>query len=597
MSKRIPTKGEPDCTGIGKWLGWIIFAIVVGACIAGAIKARGQGFLGAGGLLPASAENLPKIIPRPLTNAAPVVLPEDCDGDATPPVDTSDGLIISTTGSSGGSGTVGSPISLASALSGTATAVLTAPLNKRKLYMRGGTYTGRFNVNLLGVSGNPWIFLPYPGERPVLNQMSTANAVGVVTYHVTFLSPSAFLTFRGIEFTDKNYTPTNVDNSGQDDSEDAQSGSNAYHGGIKVDDADGITFENCVIHDQSGSGILTGSTDARNITIRGCLFYNIGISGNGKHHGLYLYNEFFAAPNNSRHIIDGNIFMNHAGYAIQLFGTSSGIPISGIYCSNNIIRDSAGQATFMKSAVTLWDGHSGAPPGQDIRFVGNVVSQLGTLQFLLLRDITNTLIFGNYFQLGAGQFLFRGTWSGCNFKTNTLVSAHTSGLETQSAIAASSLFDFNTYKMTDATPFNNNGAARTFAQWQSDTADEANSTWVAATNTGLTIKYVPNKLDTNLVYFAILNEANLSTVDIDLTPYWPAACGTYEIRNAGNHAGSTVSSGAWTGQSAITITMTGQTYAQPVPARSPTWVKSVNFFAGVARRIRAHPTAAEPTFP
>lgn len=376
---------------------------------------------------------------------------------------------------------------------------------------------------------------------------------------------------------------------GRNDSQDGSSG-NIYHGGVRVDNCTDITFENCVWHDQTGSGILTGSTDARNITMRGCLLYNIGIPGFGKHHGFYVFNKFYSAG--SRQIIDGNIFMHIAGYGIHAYSTGTGLPVSGIYCSNNIIRDSRGSATnLLKTPAILQDGHLNLP-GTDCRFVNNSISQLNAGQFFRLQNITSAIIHSNYFQMGAGQLLFMTNYTAASFKSNTVVSSHSVAINANADIAPWATynpdFNFNTYKLSDANPFSVNSGNNTFATWQSTTGDDANSTISTSTTTGLTIKYYPNRLDPNLVYFAIFNEASASTVDIDLSTFWPLACGTYEVRNAGNYKGALAASGAWTGQSAITITMTGQSYAQPIPARNPNWTESTTFFAGIAKRIPAH---------
>ena len=595
MSKRIPTKSEPDCTGIGRWFLWVIVAMVLGALAVTAFKAKGQGLLGAGALVVAGAQAIPTLLPQgPGTTSAPPVLPGDCSGDTTPPIDVSDGYVVSTTGVTAAAGTVANPLGLLKVLDGTDSTINGAPANRRKVYLRGGTYTGRFSVNLTGLSGNPWIFMPYPGERPVLNQNSTQNAVGVTTYHINFLSPSAFLTFRGIEFTDKDYVPNNTLGSGHDDSEDAQGGLNGYHGGIKVDDANDIVFENCVIHDQSGSGLLTGSTDSRNITIRGCLLYNIGVPGRNKHHGLYMFNRFYTFP--SRHVIDGNIFIHCVAWPVQAY--SSSYPVSGIYFTNNIFRDSGGT----KGAVTLWDDRPVGNYSTDVRFVNNSLSWLTSTHFFNFQNIITTgIINSNYFQMRAGNFLLRSNYTGVTVKSNVFVGSSATAIIASPTFASwatmNPAFDWNTYKFSDANPFSVNGGDNSFATWQSTTGDDANSTISTSTTTGLEIRYYPNQLDTNLVYFAIFNQASLASVDIDLTPFWPSACGTYSIKNAGNHQAAAVSSGAWTGQTAIAIAMNTQTYANPAHGLGPSWTESTTFFAGVARRIRANATAAETLFP
>jgi len=190
MSKRpiiAPRSIEADCTGLGRWLGWLIVAIVLGAFIAMATKSHGQGLLsGAAGGAAGP--------PRTIKVDAAVAPGSPCDDDITviPTLAQiqASGFIVaqahanwldasSVVGTAGGAGTVASPMTMKVVADYAIAALTGASATKHHIYLRGGTYTNKnLDMKLRGTLASPWIIEPYPGETVIFNMRSDLHTEG-----------------------------------------------------------------------------------------------------------------------------------------------------------------------------------------------------------------------------------------------------------------------------------------------------------------------------------------------------------------------------------------------------------------------------------
>jgi hypothetical protein len=186
----------------------------------------------------------------------------------------------------GGSGSIGSPWSLTTALtSGHGVA------GGDTIYLRGGTYrnpnTGSWAFawvsTISGSSRSPIIVRAYPGEHPVLDGLDTHNDDMLNVQ-------SSYVWYWGLEImsSDPNrLDPTNGDSYASGD---------YVHPGVCVTvnqdyNTTGNKFISCILHDGSG-GIASTGTQA-DVECYNCLFYNNGwvenYPGLRTHHGHNIY--------------------------------------------------------------------------------------------------------------------------------------------------------------------------------------------------------------------------------------------------------------------------------------------------------------------
>ena len=164
-------------------------------------------------------------------------------------------------------GTKESPWDLATALSGAKKIEPGATI-----WVRGGTYTGKFQVKLAGSEAAPIVVRAWPGERArILN-----SGIDVV-------EPSTYVWLRDLEIAGDGPVEkrkTQVKGSWPSDMPGT--------GGLTVHAGKGCKFINLVIHDNilGGVGWWVGSTDSE---MHGCLIYNNGWWAPDRTHGHCIY--------------------------------------------------------------------------------------------------------------------------------------------------------------------------------------------------------------------------------------------------------------------------------------------------------------------
>lgn len=256
------------------------------------------------------------------------------------------GWYVAPNGSSSGNGSMSSPWDLASVLSGRKTI---APGDT--VWVRGGTYRGRFVNYLNGTSSKQIVIRRYPGERATIDGDITVMG--------------SYVTFWGLEVMSSN--PLAVEALGLN---------------IK---SPGSKFINLVVHDANMSGMGVW-VEAPNAEVYGCLVYNNGTHPNLDHgiytqnqtgtklirdnvifnnwtYGLHVYTSTPGYLNNFT--IDGNIAFNNGstgawGTAPDMLVTGSSVLATGIRVTNNM--------TYRRN-----DGDRTARlgPGQDLTLTGN----------------------------------------------------------------------------------------------------------------------------------------------------------------------------------------------------------------------------------
>ncbi len=186
------------------------------------------------------------------------------------------GKYVAPNGTSGGSGTIDSPLDLRTALGGGRV----SPGDT--VWVRGGTYRGDFVNSLNGTSAARITVRAVPGERATIDG------------HLIVLGSN--VTFWGIEVMSS--TPTS---------------SGAL--GINVK-APGSRFVNMIVHDESASGLGVW-TEAPDAEVYGSLVYNNGTHPN-LDHGIY------AQGNAGLKRIHDNVIFNNWTYGLHIYTGSGG---------------------------------------------------------------------------------------------------------------------------------------------------------------------------------------------------------------------------------------------------------------------------------
>ena len=200
---------------------------------------------------------------------------------------------VATNGSPSGTGTIGNPWTLQTALD------QPGALNPGDtVWLRGGTYTGHFVSSIVATSSSPIKIRAYPGERPKINGNYGGN-LPTLEIH------GSYTWYWGFEI----YNSDPARWSDDPGNPPARRGE-----GIQVI-GDHIKLIHLVIHDTS-QGILT-STDSNDTEISGCLIYYNGYDATdrGHGHGIYSGND----PANLTKKIYDNFVHDQYGYGLHAY--------------------------------------------------------------------------------------------------------------------------------------------------------------------------------------------------------------------------------------------------------------------------------------
>ncbi len=270
-------------------------------------------------------------------------------------------------GSPGNSGTINSPLSLSAALASSSPA---RPGDT--IWLRGGTYAGSYESDLVGSSSAPIIVRQYPGERAVID----ANNAAAANNGYGLLVQGAYTWFMGFEIL---HSGAKVD-SGQPNSP----------AGIIFGASNHIKIIDMVIHDLPGEGIgfWNETTDSE---VYGSIVYYNGI--NSRDHGIYAQNR-----TGTKKITDTIVFAN-AGYGLHLYASTTG-SLNNFDLEGNTLVDNG---AIRQPSVNLNQMIFGGVDGNNEVFKSNMTynspsyNQGENVDFGYGAVLTNAAIDGNYF--------------------------------------------------------------------------------------------------------------------------------------------------------------------------------------------------------
>jgi hypothetical protein len=318
--------------------------------------------------------------------------------------------------SSSGTGTMGSPWTLQNALNQPS-----AVHPGDTIWLRGGTYTGKFDSHLNGTSSNPIKVKQYPGERARIdgNVANPASATLIVNGSYTW--------FWGFEIF--NSDPTRYT-------------SNGLHPPRRVTAVSlsgvGTRLINMVLHDTS-QGVLTGSsTDATEVS--GSLIYYNGWDSpdRGHGHGIYIQND---SGNPTKKVYDNII---HSQFDYGLHGYTSSTDLDNIEYKGNTVFDNGALSSHGYGTNILLGGQVRADNGKVTANMTYTQGHAGGNNLGYNAGCSNTTVTNNYFSNSSALTLVscgiatmsgntfygvvRGFSSG-SFPNNTYLSSRPTGVK------------------------------------------------------------------------------------------------------------------------------------------------------------------------
>ena len=308
------------------------------------------------------------------------------------------GYYVAPNGSSSGSGAIGSPWSLATALSGASGKVKPGDT----IWVRGGTYTAPFRSTLRGTASARIVVRTYPGERAIIDGR---NASGD-----NFVVAGSYSVFWGLEFTNSSgsRTTTVINHN--------------FRPNMLVNSGPSNKYINLVLHD-GGVAFFTYSAYA-DVEVYGSIVYNNGWQAPDRGHGHAMYLKSDVGPLTAR----DNVIFNQFGYGIHAYTNSGSGWLNGIRLEGNVSFNNGSLSTTGTSANI---GNLGQPAANDLIVRDNMTYFAPSLSGtnLTLGSGSGLIATGNYVVGGSG--ITQGTWSGAAVSGNTVLSSATSSRSTQ----------------------------------------------------------------------------------------------------------------------------------------------------------------------
>lgn len=482
-----------------------------------------------------------------------------------------------------GTGTLASPFALNTALN--SSSILPGDI----LYLRGGTYKGRFISNLVGLSDNNITVMSYPNEWAVLDgniKPATSTNIQVLTVF------GGNVTFRDFEITYSNVIRQ------------ATTTGFVYCGGVSHETGEDCSFINLIVHETPGDAFhswkLTGGT-----LIYGCMIYNNGYVQNidGRMHhgpGFYVQNQ----SDDKLRILKDNIVFNNFSVGFEVWSATKNATfeyVKNIKLEGNVAFNAG--SPYLSSPSSRGDNNMLVKTADTTGL--NVVKNIQILKNVLYHNTDyatgpGTLYEGNSLEVGADDWRYPST----NIMINdNFISGRNSGVRllelglteftnnyvmgryvnyrdtnTQARISANWGFDTNKY-------FTDNGLAfRKVTVGGSAVGDSSLPTWQTTNNIDLgstrssfyfgstppinVLRVKRNEYNRNRYIIALLGGTGVGTVALNFANHYFIPQGTnYSIRDIESYT-TVASSGAMPANSTINFSLNLTTPAFLAPTGS-----------------------------
>lgn len=468
-----------------------------------------------------------------------------------------------------------------------------------------------FYFNLFGTSSNSHVSVrPYTNEHVIID--GGAWAQGATNFHTTS-RPSFRIGISGGRTTFGNYvwfydlefasTSTTSRNAADDSTfpTDIPRSSGPFVYG------DGVKFIDCTFHDNS-TGIETWS-DAADLEMNGCVFWNNGWKGIPANHGHGVYAQTYNSSTPGKRWIN-NLFVN-AGYdnSGQWYGSGT-VETSHHRISSNIFSGSPNHGRIMvgvrDNTTCILDRI------QDVQVASNIGYGIqADLAFHADNCAYKDVIFTNNYFRGSQFQLFSwktGTMTNNVFFDNSFMLG-TSGRPAASQVL--SVFtngtflpwdlDRNTYFLTTAVyqGFNLQGnGPKNITNWRSLTGYDANTVINTTYPTTNFVRYQTHDYNANRVNVAINNWTEATTVTLNFTGAAWSPGDAILIRNGANYYGDVTNIVLNTSTNAVyNMRAAAHSVAVPFGDVAPLNPTSFPYFGAIeVERTLSTPPPPPPTF-
>jgi len=276
---------------------------------------------------------------------------------------------VSPNASSSGTGTIGSPWTLQTALD------QPAALNPGDtVWLRGGTYTGHFSSHIEATSSNPIKVRAYPGERPRINGNYGGN-------EDTFSIHGSYTWYWGLEI---------YNSSGQRWSNTPSDPPAKLGEGVVVI-GDHIKLIHLTIHD-TAQGILT-ATDSNDTEVYGCVIYYNGYDATDRGHGHGVYSAN-AAANSTKKIYE-NVIFDQYGWGLHAY--TEGGDLDNIDYKGNMVFENGALSSHGYTTNILLGGLKNAANPKMSSNVTYTQGHLGSNNLGYSAGCNNSTVTNNYF--------------------------------------------------------------------------------------------------------------------------------------------------------------------------------------------------------
>jgi len=451
------------------------------------------------------------------------------------------GYYAATIGTNAGTGSIGSPWDVRTALNGGNKQVQPGDT----IWLRGGSYRGPFTSNLTGTAAAPVVVRQYPGERAVID--------GAGSLQDSFVGAGSYTYFWGFEVT--NTDPTRCCSTSSSFRADQVTNYGAHN-----------KYINLIVHD-GGVGYYTG-TAYPDVEIYGSIVYNIGYQGPDRGHGHAFYLKNDAGPVLAR----DNVSFSEYGYGFHVYSNAGSGLLNNIQLVGNVAFNSG---TLSNNSTTANLGILGQPAANGITVqnnltyyspgAGGIGIELGP-RGLLNGTLAAT---GNYVVGGAGgtggaagdPAVFFGDWTTASFSGNTVAGP---GVVVTFDAATTSGITWGTnqyYRDPSAKAWGFAGTNYGFSAWQTASGLGATDQAQAAAPSAPWAFVRPNAYEPGRAHIVVYNWSLQASVAVDVSTVMKPG-DNYEVHNVQDLVGPAVVSGAYPG-GAITLPMSAT--AAPVP--------------------------------
>lgn len=449
-------------------------------------------------------------------------------------------LYVATNGTPSGPGTMAQPYDLATAISSRGQPGDT-------FWLRGGTYTiGHINTTNQGAPGQSITYCELPGEHARVNGSlefygSSGNMI-LRDFELFSSDTNRVSSQTGVGFNPTDITPL--------------TGISSF--------VPSMSFINLIIHDATREGIYV-SQQGSNDLIYGCVIYNNGWRSpdNAEGHGIYVQGE------DGDREIDDDLVFNNAGVDLHIYENDTNyLYLAGITLNGNVAFNGGALQNVRLYRDIIVGVDPPALSADRIVFKNN----LGYLPANPTNGVDDACQIGREGINGGVAILNNYLPAGLEVNNWTIaaVSGNSISCETTNFVVSldeaqatlSAAWNNNIYVVPATSQgFLSDTDMLTFAQWQSVTGYDLNSTYTTETPGPNRTFIETNAYEPGRANIIVYNWTNQTNVAVDVSS--ALAYGTsFEVRNAEDYFAPPVVSGVFTNQ-VLNLPMTGLTVAVP----------------------------------